>query len=185
MSLLRNIASGLRSLFRKEQVGRELDEELRAYQDMAAQEKMKDGMSRKDALRAVRLEQGSVEVTKQVPWFYGSCRHHPRPRHRRKHCNVQYRKCVASSTAPVKKSAGTCGRLENTFPGPSPAGFLRLLPRLPGLVIPEQDLCIARGYVRAKICIDRGGRAGASAWCGRDLEFLSERGRHCVAWAIV
>src|SRR5919108_167932 len=68
MSLLRNIASGLRSLFRKEQVGRELDEELRAYQDMAAQEKMKDGMSRKDALRAVRLEQGSVEVTKEVLW---------------------------------------------------------------------------------------------------------------------
>jgi hypothetical protein len=33
---------------------------------MAAAEKMKDGLSRKDALRAVRLEQGSVEVTKEV-----------------------------------------------------------------------------------------------------------------------
>jgi macrolide transport system ATP-binding/permease protein len=66
MSLLRNITSGFRSLFRKEQVDRELDEELRAYQQMAAEEKMKQGMSRKDALRAVRLERGSLEVTKEV-----------------------------------------------------------------------------------------------------------------------
>ena len=66
MSLLRNVASGLRSLFRKEQVDRELDEELRAYQEMAAEEKMKDGVSRKEALRAVRLERGSVEVSKEI-----------------------------------------------------------------------------------------------------------------------
>ena len=66
MSILRNITSGLRSLFRKEQVDQELDEELRAYQEMAADEKMKDGMSRKDALRAVRLERGNLEVTKEV-----------------------------------------------------------------------------------------------------------------------
>ncbi len=66
MSLLRNIASGLQSLFRKEQVDRELDEELRAYQDMATEEKIKEGMSPKDALRAVRLERGSLEITKEV-----------------------------------------------------------------------------------------------------------------------
>src|SRR5580693_1256647 len=66
MPFLRNITSGLRSLFRKEQVDRELDEELRAYQEMAAEEKMKQGMSHKEALRAVRLEQGSLEVTKEV-----------------------------------------------------------------------------------------------------------------------
>jgi predicted permease len=66
MPFLRNITSGLRSLFRKEQVDRELDEELRAYQDMAAEEKMKLGMHRKEALRAVRLESGSLEVTKEV-----------------------------------------------------------------------------------------------------------------------
>ena len=66
MSLLRNVKTGLRSLFRKEQVDRELDEELRAYQEMAAEEKMKDGMSRKEALRAVRLERGSLEVSKEV-----------------------------------------------------------------------------------------------------------------------
>src|SRR5437763_15275445 len=66
MPFLRNITSGLRSLFRKEQVDRELDEELRAYQEMAAEEKMKQGMSPKDALRAVRLERGSLEVTKEI-----------------------------------------------------------------------------------------------------------------------
>src|SRR5215469_7559285 len=66
MSLLRKIGSGLRALFRKEQVDRELDEELRAYQEMAAEEKVKDGMSRKEAFRAVRLERGSVEVSKGI-----------------------------------------------------------------------------------------------------------------------
>src|SRR5437773_9102417 len=66
MPFLRNITTGLRSLFQKEQVDRELDEELRAYQEMAAEEKMKQGMSPKDALRAVRLERGSLEVTKEV-----------------------------------------------------------------------------------------------------------------------
>src|SRR6266403_483125 len=66
MSVLRSISSGLRSLFRKEPVSQELDEELNGFLEMAAQEKMKDGLSHKDALRAVRLEQGSVEVTKEV-----------------------------------------------------------------------------------------------------------------------
>src|SRR5437016_104262 len=68
MSLLRNITSGLRSLFRKEQVNRELDEELGEYLEMAAveKEKMKQGMSRQDALRAVRLEGGSLDGTKEM-----------------------------------------------------------------------------------------------------------------------
>jgi len=64
--MLRNIAGGLRSLFRKEQVSRELGEELNGFLEMAAEEKMKQGMSRKDALRAVRLERGSLEITKEV-----------------------------------------------------------------------------------------------------------------------
>src|SRR5207248_2697766 len=66
MPFLRNITIGLRSLFQKEQVDREFDEELRAYQEMAAEEKMNQGMSPKDALRAVRLERGSPEITKEV-----------------------------------------------------------------------------------------------------------------------
>src|SRR6266576_2179981 len=66
MSLLRNITSGLRSLFRKERVDRELDEELGAYLEMEAAEKMKRGMSRNDALRAVRLERGGLELAREV-----------------------------------------------------------------------------------------------------------------------
>src|SRR6266436_5039273 len=66
MSLLRSMVVGLRSLFRKERVGRDLDEELNGFLEMAAEEKINQGMSRKDALRAVRLERGSPEVTKEV-----------------------------------------------------------------------------------------------------------------------
>ena len=51
------------SVFRKERVEGELDEELRGFLEMAAKEKRKQGMSRKDALRAVRLERGE----------YGNC----------------------------------------------------------------------------------------------------------------
>src|SRR5260370_10283090 len=66
MSLLRNIAIGLRSLFRKEHVSHELDEELNGFLEVAAEEKMKQGMNRNDALRAVRLERGNLEITKEV-----------------------------------------------------------------------------------------------------------------------
>src|SRR6266699_3393217 len=66
MSLLTSLSDGLRSLFRKEQVSQDLDEELNGFLEMAAEQKMKQGMSRKEALRAVRLECGSLEVTKEV-----------------------------------------------------------------------------------------------------------------------
>ena len=66
MSLLRNIADGLRSLFRKERVNQELDEELGGFLLMAAEEKMKQGMSRESAVRAVRLERGNLEVAKET-----------------------------------------------------------------------------------------------------------------------
>jgi len=66
MSLLRNIASGLRSLLRKKQVERELDDELRGYLEMAIEEKMKQGMGHREAVRAVRRERGSRELAKEV-----------------------------------------------------------------------------------------------------------------------
>src|SRR5207245_2427518 len=66
MCLLRRIASGLRALFREEQTDRELGEELRAYLEMAIEDKMKYGMSRQDATRAVRLERGNAEVAKEA-----------------------------------------------------------------------------------------------------------------------
>src|SRR5882757_8107688 len=65
MSLLRSLSDGLRALFRKERIEGELDEELRGFLELAAEEKMKQGMSRKDALRAVRLERSNLEVTKE------------------------------------------------------------------------------------------------------------------------
>ncbi|HEY6385499.1 MAG TPA: ABC transporter permease [Candidatus Acidoferrum sp.] len=65
MSFLRSIASGLRPLFRKKQVDSDLDEELNGFLEMAAEEKMKQGMGRKHALRAVRLERGSLDVAKE------------------------------------------------------------------------------------------------------------------------
>jgi predicted permease len=66
MSLLRNIVQGLLSLLRKERVDRELDEELHSFQEMAVEEKIKQGMSREEALRAVRLERGSLDASKEI-----------------------------------------------------------------------------------------------------------------------
>jgi hypothetical protein len=66
MSLLRNLSHGLRSLFRKEQVTEELDEELNDFLEMATQEKIKQGMGRKEAARAVRLGRGSLDASKEV-----------------------------------------------------------------------------------------------------------------------
>ncbi|HEV2194881.1 MAG TPA: permease prefix domain 1-containing protein [Candidatus Acidoferrum sp.] len=65
MSFLKNIGGGLRSLFRKKRVGQELDEELRDFLDMAAEEKTRQGLSRDQARRAVRLAHGSLEIAKE------------------------------------------------------------------------------------------------------------------------
>jgi putative ABC transport system permease protein len=65
MSLLRNLAAGLRGIFRKERVERELDEELRGYLDAAVIEKMRRGMTREEALCAARIEMGGAENVKE------------------------------------------------------------------------------------------------------------------------
>lgn len=64
MSLLRSFAEGLRSLIRKKKVDQELGEELRDFLDMAAEQKIKDGMSPRTAAREVRLERGTVEISR-------------------------------------------------------------------------------------------------------------------------
>ena len=66
MSLLRAMTSGLRSLYRKSRVEEDLDEELHGFLELATEEKMKQGMSRENAFRAVRLDRGSLEVTKEI-----------------------------------------------------------------------------------------------------------------------
>ncbi len=65
MSLLRNLAGGLRGLFRKARVEREMDEELRGYLDAAMNEKVRRGMTRDQALRAARIEMGGAESVKE------------------------------------------------------------------------------------------------------------------------
>jgi len=62
------MVTGLRSLFHREQVNRELAEELGAYLEMVAEEKRKQGTTGEEALRAVRLERGSLELAKEVVW---------------------------------------------------------------------------------------------------------------------
>ncbi len=63
---LKSAVLGVRSLFHREQADRELDEELEGYLTMSAQEKMRRGMSREEAERAVRLENGSLEGTREM-----------------------------------------------------------------------------------------------------------------------
>jgi putative ABC transport system permease protein len=65
MSLLQNIAGGLRGLFRKEEVEQELDEELRGYLDACVREKIAAGMSPAAALRAARQEFGNLDAVKE------------------------------------------------------------------------------------------------------------------------
>jgi predicted permease len=66
MSLLRNFVFGLRSLFQRQKASKEFDDELNGFLEMAVEEKMKRGMCRAEAVRAVRLEQGSSDVTKEI-----------------------------------------------------------------------------------------------------------------------
>jgi len=66
MSWIRRMTAGLRSLFRKEQVDRDLDEELTGFLEMATEEKITRGMSREDARREVRLQMGSPDVAKAI-----------------------------------------------------------------------------------------------------------------------
>jgi putative ABC transport system permease protein len=65
MSVFRVIRGGVRALLHKQQGERDLDEELRAYVESAAEQKMRTGMSREDAWRAARVEMGSLEGLKE------------------------------------------------------------------------------------------------------------------------
>src|SRR5919109_11229 len=61
----RNITSGLRTLFRRKHADSELREELNGFLEMAADEKLHQGMNRQDALRTVRLQHGSLEIARE------------------------------------------------------------------------------------------------------------------------
>ena len=65
MFRIQSIVAGVRALFRKKEVEQEMDEELRGYLDAAVKDKMRSGMSQEQALRAARVEMGSVEAVKE------------------------------------------------------------------------------------------------------------------------
>ncbi len=65
MRPLHGFTEGLKGLVRKGAADRDLDEELQAYREMSVEHKVRSGMSRKEALRAVRLEMGSLDSIKE------------------------------------------------------------------------------------------------------------------------
>jgi predicted permease len=65
MPILKNLFSGIKALFHKEQRSREMDEELLAFQQASAEEKIRSGLSPQQAQRAARIEMGSKETVKQ------------------------------------------------------------------------------------------------------------------------
>jgi len=64
MPLLRKLTDGVRSLLQKDQVEREIDEELDSYLESIAEEKTRQGMTREEALRAARADMGSATAVK-------------------------------------------------------------------------------------------------------------------------
>jgi predicted permease len=64
MTRLRRIVGGFNALFRSQRIEQELDEELHAYLDASIEEKMRAGMAREDAIRAARVEIGSLQAVK-------------------------------------------------------------------------------------------------------------------------
>ncbi|HTU50340.1 MAG TPA: ABC transporter permease [Acidobacteriaceae bacterium] len=68
MQWMTNILTGLKSLFHKQQVENELDEELESYVQASAAEKVKSGMSPENARHAALVELGSRNVVKHQVW---------------------------------------------------------------------------------------------------------------------
>jgi putative ABC transport system permease protein len=64
MAFMPRLLGGLRGLFRKTRVEQELDAELREFLEAAVENNMRAGLSHEDALRAARIEMGSVEAVK-------------------------------------------------------------------------------------------------------------------------
>ena len=65
MTLLHRLASMLRWIFRRDGVEQALDDELRAYIEMAARDRMHDGVPAEEARRQALLELGGLEQTKE------------------------------------------------------------------------------------------------------------------------
>ena len=64
MGLLSNIAQGIRSLFHRDRIEREMDDELRGFVEASTADKLRRGMSADQAARAARVEMGSSNAVK-------------------------------------------------------------------------------------------------------------------------
>src|SRR5271156_135032 len=65
MPMLPRMTSFFRNTFGKRRNDRELDDEVRGYVDLLAEEKMREGMTSEEARRAARLELGGIEQVKE------------------------------------------------------------------------------------------------------------------------
>jgi putative ABC transport system permease protein len=65
MQIYTRLISTFRSLFRKAELDREVNEELASYLEMLTEEKIRAGMSREQARRAARIELGGIEQVKE------------------------------------------------------------------------------------------------------------------------
>ena len=68
MNWLTNLTTGLKALLRKQEVERELDEELDSYLEASAAHKQQIGMTEEAARNAARVEAGSLNAIKHQVW---------------------------------------------------------------------------------------------------------------------
>jgi len=68
MNWFTNFAKGITSLFDRQHVERELDEELEGYLEASAAHKQRDGMTAEDARRTASVELGSSNSVKHQVW---------------------------------------------------------------------------------------------------------------------
>jgi len=71
MLILKKFVAGIKSLFKKEQLHRELDEEMQGFMEAAAERKMRSGMGREQALREARVEMGSTAAVQDKVYRAG------------------------------------------------------------------------------------------------------------------
>jgi putative ABC transport system permease protein len=71
MGLMRSLKNGIRALMRRDDRNAEIAEELRSFEEQSIAEKMRRGMTRENAERAVRRETGSAESVRHKVWSAG------------------------------------------------------------------------------------------------------------------
>ena len=150
MTLLHRLASVLRWVFSRDRAERGLDDELQAFVDMAAADRMRDGLPAAEARRLAILELGGVEQAKervrtdrhgawldevgprhslrlphvpQGPRLHRRHRPHARARHRRQHGDLQPdRRADAALAARCRIRRSSCSSRSRPPATKSPGG---------------------------------------------------------------